>query len=60
MSHKHTGQGEGVVIMYRPHEPGIYTMTVKFGPDHVLGALKSFKFNKNFSFCRVFKKIFLF
>lgn len=35
---KTPAHGEEVVIMYRPHEPGIYVMYVKFGTDHVSGS----------------------
>lgn len=35
---KTCGFGEDVIIMYKPHEPGIYVMTIKFGPDHVTGS----------------------
>ncbi|ESO08481.1 hypothetical protein HELRODRAFT_74935 [Helobdella robusta] len=35
---KTCGLGENIIIMYRPHEPGIYVMYIKFGPDHVTGS----------------------
>ena len=39
---KNTSQTE-YALQYKPHEPGIYLLNIKFGDDHVTGELSLVK-----------------